>query len=186
MPTEFEPKAAEQGKELQEAANERLKELAEKSGEKLEDRESGKSREHEARKETEAIFNKEQSAGEKKSGGEPNAPSATIRREDRESNYKQTMRHVQDELSPPARMFSKVIHHPVVEKTSDAIGSTVARPNAILAGSITALLVVGCVYFIARTVGYELQGSETIISFACGWLLGILFDFFKVMVTGKR
>jgi hypothetical protein len=35
-------------------------------------------------------------------------------------------------------------------------------------------------------MGYPLSGFETIGAFALGWMLGIVFDFFKVMVTGRK
>ena len=52
-----------------------------------------------------------------------------LTKKDVEASYKKTLENVQDQLSAPSRAFSKVIHNPVVEKTSDAIGNTVARPK---------------------------------------------------------
>jgi hypothetical protein len=100
--------------------------------------------------------------------------------------YKQTMETVQREMSPPARAFSKVIHNKAVEKVSDVAGSTVARPNALLSGAICAFLLVGALYLHARYFGYALQGSETMAAFLLGWAIGIVFDFVKAMVSGKR
>ena len=96
------------------------------------------------------------------------------------------MKQLQSELKPSQRAFSKFIHNPVVEKTSDAVGSTVARPNAILAGAVTAFILVLAVYLIAKFYGYTLSGFETIGAFIVGWILGLLYDFFKVMITGKN
>ena len=45
-----------------------------------------------------------------------------LTKKDIEASYKKTLENVQDQLSAPSRAFSKVIHNPVVEKTSDAIG----------------------------------------------------------------
>ena len=59
---------------------------------------------------------------------------------------------MQSELSPASRTFSKVIHNPAVEKTSEVIGSTVARPNLIIAGALGAIASV-IVYFISRRYG---------------------------------
>lgn len=104
----------------------------------------------------------------------------------RDANFQRTMTAVQSELSGPSRTFSKVIHHKAVEKTSDAVGNTIARPNAILAGSVAAFICTLAIYLIAKRYGYELSGFETIGAFIGGWLLGILFDFFRVMVTGRQ
>lgn len=84
------------------------------------------------------------------------------------------------------RAFSKFIHNPAVEKTSEAVGNTVARPNAILAGAVVAFFLVLLVYVVAKFYGYRLSGFETIGAFIIGWIIGILYDFFRVMITGKK
>jgi hypothetical protein len=176
---------AESTVEAQKAAAERSKELlgkvesaAERGGE------SSVERVDSARKETEAAFSKE--AGKERSGGgEPTA--AAIRRvtkKEREASYNATMKHVRSELSLPARTFSKVIHQPVVEKSSEILGSSLARPNAILAGSVSALILVSLTYVVARTFGYQLSGFETIGAFVIGWAIGIIYDFAKIMFAG--
>jgi hypothetical protein len=100
--------------------------------------------------------------------------------------YQTQLTHVQAEMKAPARAFSKVIHAPGIEKASETLGSTVARPNAILAGSIVAFILVLGVYIVAKTLGYPLSGFETIGAFVVGWIIGTLYDFFKVMITGKK
>ena len=96
------------------------------------------------------------------------------------------MKLVRTELTAPSRAFSKIIHAPIVERSSDVIGGTLARPNAILAGSGTALVLVICVYVLARTFGYQLSGFETIGAFIVGWLLGLIYDYVRVMALGRR
>lgn len=131
----------------------------------------------------EAVSGREVSGGEDKPKGEDSsAPKYRSRKE----SYKHTMQSVRSEMSAPARVFSKVIHNPVVERTSEVVGSTVARPNAILSGSVFAGLAVLGLYLTARHFGFGLQGSETIIAFVLGWLAGILFDILRGMFTGKR
>lgn len=100
--------------------------------------------------------------------------------------YNETMSAMRTQLSPGSRAFSKVIHNPAVEAVSEAAGKTIARPNAILAGSICAFVVVLSVYLIARYFGYPLSGFETIAAFILGWVIGIVFDFLKAMITGSR
>jgi hypothetical protein len=102
------------------------------------------------------------------------------------ASYKKTMQETQAQMKPASRTFSKVIHNPVVEKTSEVIGSTVARPNAILAGSASAFLFTLALYLIARYYGYPLSGFETIAAFILGWVVGLLFDYLRVMITGKK
>lgn len=109
-----------------------------------------------------------------------------ISRKEKSASFKKQMKHVQEELPPAQRAFSKIIHNPVIEKTSEVVGATVARPNAILTGSIVAFVAVLAVYLIARHYGYVLSGFETIAAFIIGWAIGFLYDYFKTMITGKR
>ena len=102
------------------------------------------------------------------------------------ASYKHRVATLQAELPPVQRSFSKVIHNPAVEKTSEAVGSTIARPNAILAGAVVAFFAVLIVYLTAKHFGYMLSGFETIGAFIVGWVLGVLYDFFRVMITGKK
>ena len=96
------------------------------------------------------------------------------------------MSRVQAELTPSSRAFSKIIHAKPVEKTSEVVGSTIARPNAILSGAIVAFVLVLAVYLLAKNFGYVLSGFETIGAFIVGWVLGVLYDYFRVMITGKK
>lgn len=109
-----------------------------------------------------------------------------VSKREKEASYKHTVTKIQAELTPAERGFSKVIHNPIVEKTSEALGSTIARPNAILAGAAVAFFAVLIVYLTAKHFGYVLSGFETIGAFIVGWVLGILYDFFRVMITGKK
>lgn len=116
----------------------------------------------------------------------PAARRGAINKRDLDATYKRTMKQVQSELSAPSRAFSKVIHVKAVEKTSDALETTIARPNAILAGAIAAFLFTLVIYLVAKTYGYRLSGFETIGGFILGWIVGLLFDYFRVMITGKH
>lgn len=100
--------------------------------------------------------------------------------------YKQVMSEAQQEMSPAAKAFSKVIHNPAVEATSEVVGKTIARPTSILTGSICAFLVLSGVYLLAKYNGFRLAGSEFILLFIAGWAAGLLIDFFRHMITGKN
>lgn len=105
---------------------------------------------------------------------------------ERHESYNATMQTVRQQMTPAKRVFSKAIHNRAVEATSEVVGKTIARPAAILSGSIAAFIITLAVYMIARYFGYPLSGSETIIAFAGGWLIGLLYDYFRVMITGKK
>lgn len=179
--------SGENNVEARNAAAERSKELlksTEKSAEQSPDQKA--ERVESARKETKEVFSKE-SGKEKRAGGEPSFGGVQhATKKQRESNYKHTMKHIQSEMSAPARTFSKIIHNNVIEKGSEAVGSTIARPNAVLAGSLTALVLVSGVYILAKIFGYRLSGFETIGAFALGWALGLIYDYVRFMALGRR
>jgi hypothetical protein len=154
--------------------------------------ENGETAEKDARFEAlKQAVSVERGSAEKKKGKEASAsPSkrrhGVVSKKERETSYKQHMKQLQTELSPSQRAFSKVIHNPIVEKTSEVVGSTLARPNAILAGAIVAFFLVLAVYLVSKFYGYPLSGFETIGAFIIGWILGVVYDFFRVMITGKK
>jgi len=166
-----------------EAAVERAVEKSNvENGEKAE-----KEARHEALKEAVSV---ERGSAEKKGKEASSSPAkrrhGVVSKKEREASYKHHMKQLQSELTPSQRAFSKFIHNPVVEKTSDAVGATIARPNAILAGAVVAFFLVLGVYVVSKFYGYTLSGFETIGAFIVGWVLGLLYDFFKVMITGKK
>jgi hypothetical protein len=128
--------------------------------------------------------------GAEKKKRESSSPAASrhgvVSTKNKAAAFNSEMAKVRAELPPVQRGFSKVIHNPAVEKTSEVVGSTIARPNAVLAGAVVAFFAVLAVYLIAKHYGYPLSGFETIGAFIVGWILGILYDFFRVMITGKK
>ena len=169
-------------KELAEIAAERNKDV-EKNLEVAKTKETSKSeRVESARHEVEQHLKAHE--GNK---AEQEQPQAQERKHvDPNTSFKHVMKTVQSQMSGPSRTFSKVIHNPLVEKTSETVGSTVARPNAILAGAVFAFIFTLATYLIGRWFAYPLSGFETIGAFILGWVIGIIYDFLKVMVTGKK
>jgi uncharacterized membrane protein YdbT with pleckstrin-like domain len=159
--------------------HERLKEKAEESRENLDEaRKEALERAHTHEKETIQQEKESHSPVERRRG--------PISKKEREASFNATMKEVQTQMSAPSRLFSKVIHNKVIEKTSEAVGSTVARPNAVLSGAIFAFILTFGIYLVAKNLGYPLSGFETIGAFVLGWALGIVYDFVKVMVTGRK
>lgn len=173
---EIEKAAAERAAEIRERGLEQAGEHNEQQAEKAAERAL-----EDAEKEAKSVEEYASPAAEKET-----AAPTTITARNPDKAFKQTMESVQREMSAPARTFSKVIHNKTIEKASDITGSTIARPNAILSGAICAFLLVLALYLHARYFGYALQGSETIIAFAIGWIIGIAFDFVRTIVRGKR
>lgn len=95
-------------------------------------------------------------------------------------NFERTMTQVQQDMPPAEKTFSKVIHNPAVDKVSTALGSTVARPNLIIAGGLGTLIIGAAVYLVAKHYGYPLSGFEAIGAFILGWLIGAVIEFARV------
>jgi len=190
MSAEQQPQGPENNVETPKVSAEQY-ERAEKNIEaKAENLESGEKAEQKARIEAlESAISVEAGSAEKKTrASDAPAPRRRggISKKEKTASYKKHMKQLQAELPPTERAFSKVIHAPVVEKTSEVVGATIARPNAILSGGIVAFFLVLAVYLIAKNLGYVLSGFETIGAFIIGWVIGILFDYFRVLVTGKK
>jgi len=134
----------------------------------------------------ETAVSVESKSVEKETNKSPTTRRGQINKKQREKSFKQTMVQVQKELPASNRVFSKVIHNNIVEKTSDVIGNTVARPNAVFAGAFVAFILTILTYSIAKTMGYPLSGFETIAAFIIGWVIGISYDYLRILITGKK
>jgi hypothetical protein len=95
---------------------------------------------------------------------------------DHRNNYQQTLHSLQRHLSPVSRRFSNVIHNSIVERASEGLEKTVARPSVTAGTTWTALIVGATFYFTARNYGYMLSGSELLFSFVVGALIGVLVE----------
>ena len=86
------------------------------------------------------------------------------------------MHHARQNMSKPERTFSKLIHAPLVEKTSEALGKTVVRPSGIVGATIAAFLGLLSIYSIAKFAGFELSGSEMPLLLATGFIIGLFVE----------
>lgn len=140
--------------------------------------------EAEAREQLERVIEKSEAEEVKQEKKQPTKAERLITKEDRKDSFKKTMETVQSQLPKSSRTFSKVIHNPTIEKVSEVTGKTVARPNAILSGSVAAFVLTLAIYTLAKINGYPLSGFETIAAFTIGWLTGMLFDYIRIGVKG--
>lgn len=166
---------AEQHERIREQLNEKAGERSPEKGENTARREALDAA-HSLERES-VPSERQNSPAERRSG--PN-------RAERDTSFKTTMSEVQSQMSAPSRTFSKVIHSKGVEKTSEAVGATIARPNALLSGAVFAFVLTLAVYLVAKNIGYPLSGFESIGAFLLGWAIGIAYDFIKVMITGRK
>lgn len=99
-----------------------------------------------------------------------------INRELKDMSYRRTLKRTQAKLPAPARAFSKVIHNPVVEATSEIAGKTIARPSGILSGGVFAFLGSSLFLWIARHYGYEYNYLMLALFFVGGFFVGLLVE----------
>lgn len=104
----------------------------------------------------------------------------------RNESYKKIINQTQKELPASNRLLSKLAHNKLIEKFGDIIGCTIARPNAMLAGSIVSFALTLLTYITAKKIGYALSGFETIAAFITGWIIGIIYDYLRILITGKK
>lgn len=123
--------------------------------------------------EKEAISGKEYAPqqSEKKSQAQP-----ITRQQEKNISFQTTMNHVRKDLSRQERVFSKIIHQPLVEKASDMASKTIARPSGIIGGTIAAFIGLLSVYGIARFAGFSLSGSEFPVLIIMGFAAGLFFE----------
>jgi hypothetical protein len=178
----------ERGIESQAAAAERSKELLERNKESVENSPETKvERVEQARVEAqEALMGRESGGAEKRRtnlDATPSLPHAS--KKQRKNSYGNTMRQIQSEMTSSSRTFSKVIHNKTVERVSETVGASVARPNAVLAGSMMATFLTLFIFIVAKQYGYRLSGFETIGTFLLGWALGLIYDYARLMFAKR-
>lgn len=162
--------------------HERLRENREKAGEKSPERVDDTLKE--ALERANSIETEKQPTEQETSPVERRAAGPNKR--EQEASFKTTMNEVRTHMAAPSRAFSTLIHNKAVERASEAAGKTIARPNAILSGAAFAFILTLGVYLLAKNLGYPLSGFETMGAFALGWIIGLIYDFLKVMITGRK
>lgn len=91
-------------------------------------------------------------------------------------SFTRTMTRVRKKLSPIEKPLSKVIHNPIVDKTSEVVGKTIARPSSVLGGAFFALIGTSALLWITRHYGYEYNYLVVIMMFAIGMIVGISIE----------
>lgn len=124
-----------------------------------------------------------------KDNSESNNADAGMRwvsRELKTQAHNRILSSVRNHLSPTQKSFSKVIHKPVVENTSEILGKTVARPSGILLGSIFSFTGSLVAYLIARKLGGEIKHSVFYMLFLIGFSLGLLIEIIWTFISKKK
>lgn len=103
----------------------------------------------------------------------------------RKASFNKTMADIRFEMTESQRLGSKIIHNEIIEKVSEVAGKTLFRPLPILFGGLFAFIFSLVIYFIAKNIGFELSGFESILGFLVGWTVGIVIDYLRVISLGR-
>jgi len=103
-----------------------------------------------------------------------------------EHKYTHTLSSIRNRLKTPEKGLSKLIHQPVVERASDLLENTVARPSGILFGGIFSFIGSLSSYLLARRLGGELRLSVFAVFFVGGFFVGLIVELAWRYFANKR
>lgn len=130
-----------------------------------------------------AISGKEHSAGEHQQvKNHPVLVNAQLK----DMAFSRAMTRTRKRLSPISRGFSKVVHSSVVDKPSEFIGKTIARPQGMLWGSVFAFIGTSALLWITNHYGYEYNYLLVIILFVSGAIIGTAIEGIVYLLKSKR
>jgi hypothetical protein len=173
MSAERHHESAEPNEALQDLESARAEKLAELRETNERDPQDAAERAERARE----VINRNEDLPEPDDAGEQTAPPPAPRPHfNPRLNYEHTLASLQRSLSPVSRNFSKFIHTPAVEKTSEVLEKTVARPSVTAGATGTAFIIGAIFYLTARHFGYALSGSEMLFSFVIGAIIGLILE----------
>lgn len=85
--------------------------------------------------------------------------------------------HVQNKLKPAEKGFSKAVHQPLVQLTSESAAKTITRPSGLLGGGIAAFA--GSIMYLILTyrIGLTYNYAVFLVLFVGGFLVGLLAEY---------
>ena len=100
--------------------------------------------------------------------------------------YTHTLSSIRNRLKGPEKSFSKVIHQPAVERASEMLENTVARPSGLLFGGLYSFIGSLASYILARRLGGELKLSVFAVFFVGGFFIGLIVELIWRYYSKKR
>ena len=105
---------------------------------------------------------------------------------EKEMAWSRIMTRTRKKLPFGSRSFSKVVHIPVIDRTSEVIGKTVARPNGMLWGAVFAFVGSSALLWVSKRYGYEYNYLAATILFISGLIIGTLAELIWNSVRRKK
>lgn len=106
----------------------------------------------------------------------PNNHPVIINSQLKDMAFSRSMTRTRKQLSPISRTFSKVVHNSTVDKTSEFVGKTVARPMSMFWGAIFAFIGTSALLWITKHYGYEYNYFIAILLFVLGAVVGMAIE----------
>lgn len=136
--------------------------------------------------EHEAISGKDVSVEDKKDSKASGNSGFAVEKNLKATAYKKQLERIRDHLSPTERTFSKFTHAKVVDKTSNVMAKTVARPTGILGGAVCALIGSVIALYTAKHYGFTYNYLLFLALFVGGYLIGSSIELLLWVVVGRR
>ena len=109
-----------------------------------------------------------------------------VQQELKKITFKKTLSKVQKELPVTERVFSKVVHAPVIDKMSSVGEKTVARPIGILGGGALALLGSLLSTYFSRRFGMTYNIFMFVIFFTVGYMFTTILELIYINFIKSR
>lgn len=126
----------------------------------------------------------------KEKGLEPdNTPQNEVKWAGKElvnQKYTHTLSSIRNRLKGPEKSFSKAIHQPAIERASEMLENTVARPSGLLFGGLFSFIGSLASYILARRLGGELKLSVFVVFFVGGFFIGLIVELIWRYYSNKR
>lgn len=100
--------------------------------------------------------------------------------------WSRQMTRTRKRLNPLDRVASKVIHSPIVDKPSEFIGKTIARPQGMLWGSVVAFIGTSALLWITNHYGYEFNYLLVVLLFLGGSILGTAIEAIQYIIRSNK
>ena len=136
--------------------------------------------------ESKAISKEEHKVSSERSERTEQQHPAIVNKQLKEMAYERALTRTRKHLSIPSRLFSKAIHSKILDRPSEAIGNTVARPSSMLGGAFFALVGTSLLLWITKKYGYEYNYLATILMFGGGMIVGLIVESIFKLIRHRR
>lgn len=104
----------------------------------------------------------------------------------RTHSYKTVMHHVENELSKPEIVLSRIVHNPLVHMICELLSRTILRPSGLIGALLVATPALLAAHIVASYAGFSIAGAETVIFLALGFCLGITGELAQALFKQLR